>query len=113
MKAYLVRDEKSEFDYCTVVFAETSGKAKQAALSADACEYAEFTDISAQRISELDGFYHGSLEMNWNNDKDRIAMVRYAGMRCSDEFIPDISGCEKCSAKNYCEEYEHKKESEG
>lgn len=111
MKAYLVRDEKSEYDYCTVVFAETAGKARQTALGTDACEYAEFKDISARRAPELDEFYRGRAEMDWYNDKDRTAMVRYAGMRCSDEFMPNICECENCPAKDYCERYEY--ESEG
>lgn len=111
MKAYLVRDEQSDFDYCTVVFAETRGKAKQEALCADACMDAEFTNISARRIPQLDRFYRGRTEMDWYNDKDRLAMVRYAGMRCSDEVTTDEAECEECPAKDYCERYEY--ESEG
>ena len=38
MKAYLVEDAKLDEDYCTVVFAESTGKAKKKAISTNACE---------------------------------------------------------------------------
>ena len=111
MKAYLVEDTERDEDYCTVVFAESTGKARQKALMTSACEYAEFINIRALRTPELDKYYRGNDEMNWNDDGDRLAMVRYAGMRCSDEVMLNICECENCPAKDYCERYEY--ESEG
>lgn len=106
MKAYIVRDEKREEDYCTVVFGDTRGKAIQAALRTDACEDGKFTDIRAVRVPELDSYYRGVSEMDWYNEKDRFGMVRYAGMRCSDEVIISKCDCESCIAKVFCSRYE-------
>lgn len=110
MKAYLVEDTKRDEDYCTVVFAESTGNARQKALMTSACEDAEFINIRALRIPKLDKYYRGNNEMDWNDDKDRLAMVRYAGMRCSDEVSTDETGCEECPAKDYCERYEYESE---
>lgn len=106
MKAYIVRDEKCYEDYCTVVFAETRGKARQAALRTDACEDAEFTDIRAIRVPELDAYYRGEEEMDWEDKNDRIGMVRYADMRCSSEMNFNECGCEDCPAKEFCSRYD-------
>ena len=112
MKAYLVRDEKRDEDYCAVVFGETRGKAIQAALRTDACEDGEWTDIRAIRVPELDSYYRGREEMDWFDDNDRIGMVRYAGMRCSDEMSIGECGCEDCPAKEFCSRYEDEMEDE-
>lgn len=113
MKAYIVRDEKCYEDYCTVVFGETRGKAIQAALRTDACEDGEWTDIRAIRVPELDSYYRGFEEMDWHDDKDRIGMVRYAGMRCSDEMSIGECGCEDCPAKEFCSRYQDREDEEG
>ena len=55
MKAWLVR-EKDEFA-ATVVFAETRGKARALAMSTEACEDANFTDIEVHRKSQMDKYY--------------------------------------------------------
>lgn len=106
MKAWLVR-EKEQF-WSTVVFAETRGKAKSLALSTDCCEDAKFTDIEVHRQSQLDKYYKdGKKEMDWDNPQDRIALVRDCNFRC--EYMEN---CELCSAKEYCEDYQHYLESE-
>lgn len=103
MKAYSVRDKNS--DYSTVVFAETSGKAKAIAITTDAFNDYEFTEISARRIPELDKYYRGLDEMDWNNDEDRIAMVKDGNFSCSYEFFePD--DCETCPAKQWCQRWQ-------
>lgn len=71
-KAYMVHDEKSELDFSTVVFAETRGQAKSIARMTDACECADFIDIRAIRIPELDSYYRGLPEMDWYNEKIRL-----------------------------------------
>ena len=113
MKAYLVRDEKRDEDYCAVVFGETRGKAIQAALRTDACEDGEWTDIRATRVPELDSYYRGREEMDWLDDSDRVGMVRYAGMRCSDEMNISECGCEDCPAKDFCSRYQDREDEEG
>lgn len=106
MKAYIVSDERSYEDYATIVFAETCGKAKAAALSTDACEDAEFTDIRALRVKELDRFYRGASEMDWYDEQDRIGMVRFGGMHCSWEIDKTALQGEICSARKWCNRYE-------
>lgn len=108
MKAWLVR-EKDQF-CATVVFAETRGKARSMALATDCCEDAKFTDIEVHRQPQIDKYYKdGKYEMNWNNPNDRLVLVKECGFYCSDDYRDD---CENCSAKEYCEDYQHYLESE-
>lgn len=105
MKAYIVRDEASYLDFSTVVFAETAGKARAIAIHTDACEDAEFTDISARRIPALDKYYKdGKTEMDWYDPKDRVALVKEAGFSCSYEV--DFPPCYNCPAGKLCDRYE-------
>lgn len=101
MKAWRVR-EKNEF-CATVVFAETRGKAKSAALYTECCEGCDFCDIEVHREPELDKYYKdGKFEIDWMDDNDRIALVKEAGFYC--DYV-DIALCKNCSAKQYCDEY--------
>lgn len=104
MKAYRVEERHGVYDFATVVFAETRNKAKAIAVNTDCLEGVEYTDISATRIPALDRFYRGKKEMDWYDDEDKIAMVRYGNFTCSYEF--DTEDCETCSAKQWCERYE-------
>jgi hypothetical protein len=106
LKAYSVRDEQSDCDYSTVVFAQTRGKARALALSTDACEWAEFKDVRVLRVPELDECYRGRWEMDWNNPEDRIALVKH-GWHCSYEI--DDPECESCEAKEWCDRYDERK----
>ena len=108
MKAYIVNDEKSECDFSTVVFAETAGRARAIAIHTNACEDAEFTDISARRIPALDKYYRGQIEMDWCDAEDRIALVKEAGFHCSYEI--DSPQCDDCPARKWCDRYEEEKE---
>lgn len=109
MKAWLVR-EKDEW-CATVVFAETSGKAKVIAMQTEACEDADFCDIEVRRKPQMDKYYvEGKTEMNWLNSNDRIALVKECGFHC--EYI-EPEYCEKCSAKEYCGDYQDLVGSEG
>lgn len=102
MKAWLVR-EKDEWS-ATVVFAETRGKARALAMCTDACEDADFCDIEVRRKPQLDKYYsEGKLEMDWYDDKDRIALVKECYFSC--EYV-EIGQCEDCPAKEWCGEYE-------
>lgn len=102
MKAWLVRQKDSE--YATVVFAETRGKARSLAMTTDACEDADFCDIEVSRKPQLDKYYQkGKKEMDWDDDKDRLALVKECGFYC----VPlDLKECDRCPAKKYCSEYE-------
>ena len=108
MKAYVVTD-KNECVYSTIVFAETRGKAIVLAQSTDACEDVPFTEISAHRVPQMDKYYRGKSEMDWNNADDRIAMCKEAGFSCAAEVgEPE---CKDCPAKNYCDRYQDEQES--
>lgn len=108
MKAYEARNKWGYRDYATVVFAESAGKARAIALYTEACEDCDFTDIEVFRVPQLDKYYKpGKQEMDWSDEKDRIALVKDGGFTCSIEVInPD---CENCSAKKYCDRYKNKR----
>ena len=96
MKAYNVRDKNSF--YSTVVFAESSNKAKAIAMHTDACEAVPYTDIRTKRMPMLDKYYRGLDEMDWYDDADRIALVKDGKFHCF-----EVSECPSCPAKQYCE----------
>lgn len=105
MKAYKVTDVHGD-GYCTVVFAETRGKARSIAMGTDCCEDTEFINIRATRIPELDEEYRGYSEMSWYDTQDRIALVK-AGFYCSLEFLyeTNFKECDYCPARDYCDAY--------
>lgn len=109
MKAYHAR-QKDVF-CATVVFAETRGKAKSAAMLTDCCGDADFLDIEVYRLPHMDKYYKpGKIEMDWFDPQDRIALVKDAGFYC--EYI-ELPECKECPAQEYCEQYqEYKKEAE-
>ena len=104
MKAYTVEDRYNPL-FSTVVFAETRGKAKVIAQHTDTCEDLDFVDIRAVRRPTLDKFYKGKPEMDWCDEEDRMAMVKYAGYECSYEIDNDDLECDSCSAKEWCGRY--------
>lgn len=102
MKAWMVKEKDGE--YATVVFAETRGKARAFARYTDACEDADFCDIEVSRRPQLDKYYRdGKDEMDWYNDKDRLALVKECGFQCVDM---EIDQCEDCPAKEHCGLYQ-------
>ncbi len=105
MKAYIVKDIMDCEGLATVVFAENATQAKKVALTTDVCENAEWTDIRVKRAKALDASYDRfpRSEMYWYDMQDRADMVKYAGFHCLDT---DHSECEKCSAKDFCDEYQ-------
>ena len=106
MKAWIV-DDPIEAASAAVVFAETRGQAKVLAQSTDACEDMDFTDIRAVRAPELDLFYRGRKEMDWNDTDDRVAMVKYGGFHCDSETDVYKEKCEACPAHEWCEKFEN------
>ena len=99
LKAYQVRDKTENF-YASVVFAETAGKARAAAMHTDACEDVPLVDISVRRIPALDSEYRGHIEMDWYDDQDRRALVK-EGWHCEDTSWE----CDGCLCKDICGEY--------
>lgn len=98
MKAYVIHDLKGYADYSTVVFAETSGKAKAIAITTDAFNDYDYTEISARRVPKLDKYYRGLDEMDWYDDEDRIALVKDGHFHCF-----ETDECKNCPAKQYCD----------
>lgn len=107
-KAYSASDRNG--DNSIVVFAETAGQAKAYAAHSEMFDEYDFTEIRVNRCKALDRFYRGKPEMDWMNDNDRVAMVRYANYECSCEvWHPE---CERgeCPAQQWCGRYEMMKE---
>ena len=107
MKAWTVSDDASYERGCTVVFAETRGKAHELALHTDCCEDAEWNDIRVRRNPAMDKMYRGRTEMDWYEPEDRIALVKECGWYCIDV---DREYCEECPAAQWCEDYQDWKE---
>ena len=92
--------------YATTVFAETRGKAKSAMLNSPIFEGDwDYTEIRVYREPQLDDEYRGHVEMDWCDDKDRLALVKLTGIYCHDDCF-DLDECERCVAKAYCDRYE-------
>ena len=110
MKAYTASDRNGDSGYSIVVFAETAGKARAYAASSETFDEYDFTEIRVNRCPALDRFYRGEPEMNWLNDDDRVAMVRYANFECSSEvWYPECEEGE-CPAQEWCGRYERMNE---
>lgn len=110
MKAYTASDRNGDAGYSIVVFAETAGKARAYAAHSEMFEYYDFTEIRVNRCKALDKFYKGKPEMDWMNDSDRVAMVRYANYECSIEVWEPECEHGECPAQQWCGRYERMKE---
>ena len=109
MKAWIITT-KCEFNVL-VIFAETRGKARYIALHTDEFEDCEFCDIEVRREPSIDKYYkEGEVIMDWENPKDRIALVKECGFHC--EYV-ELCECEICPAKNYCDVYQDYLNEEG
>ena len=97
MKAWVCQDRTESF-YSTVVFAETRGKARAAAMRTDCCEDVPFTDIVVNRFREMDSHYRGHTEMDWDDEQDRRALVE-RGWHC---WEPSGWECESCWCRDIC-----------
>ena len=100
LKAYKAFEKDSEFS--TIVFAKNRTYAKLVALNCDCCEDAAYIDIRVQRLPEADNLFTGLAEIDWNNPKTRLALVRDLGWSC---FDPSWE-CDTCEAKPYCHWHE-------
>ena len=106
MKAWLAYSNTDDEGAMAIVFAETLGKAKALALHTAACEDSDFTDVLVNRLPRADKMYKpGKIEMDWNDPKDRLFMVKDCGFYCRDK---NEKLCRECNAKKYC--YWHESE---
>lgn len=92
-------------EFCsTIIFAETAGKARYKAMRSDSIgDSLEFSDIIVRREKVMDKYYRGLEEMDWFDDRDRVAMVREAGFYCGEYFDPE--DCRACPASEWCAQY--------
>lgn len=103
MKAWLIRENGIES--CEVVFAETRGKAKSIALQTDTFCDGDFCDLKVYRNPVIDKYYKdGKPRMDWDNQKDRLALVKECGFSCIDDCFGEF--CEDCLSKEYCDRYD-------
>ena len=86
-----------------VVFADTKGKAKSYLIHTETFDDYGFMDIDVYRAKSLDYLDRpDGYIMDWNNDEDRIAMVKHIYSGC----LPPIEeDCESCCAKECCSKY--------
>ena len=108
LKAYIVRDRECYSPYITVMFAESSNKAKALALHTDCFQDFEYIELRASRKPELDKYYRGVSEMDWNHSEDRIALVKECGFVCSEDGM-EWEDCNGCPAKEWCDAYQERK----
>lgn len=106
MKAWTASDRNGDSGFSIVVFAETAGKARAYTANSDYFDSYEFTEIRVNRCKALDQFYNGRKEMDWLDDNDRVAMVRYANFECSCEVWHPECEYGECPAKEWCARYE-------
>lgn len=104
MKAFKIYSRTENY-YSEIVFANTPGQARALGLTSDATEGCEFTDIGVRRVPALDKFYKGRSRMEWYDDDDRIALVRFGGFHCE-----DCDELERCPAHEWCDTFSEVKD---
>lgn len=108
MKAYTVSDANGDTGFDYIIFAETRAKAIKYAL--DHCDGAfdsyTWTEMRALRKPKLDKYYRGRPMMDWCDMNDRIAMVKEADFRCSDDVSTTLAECKECPAHEWCGKFE-------
>lgn len=99
MKAWTCHNEMS--GYSTVVFAETRGKAKSAALNTYLMgdDYS-FTEIRVFRCPQMDAMYKGESEVDWYDPDTKMALVKELGWYCEEPLDEE---CESCPALEWCD----------
>lgn len=100
MKAYKVWDSKAEEFYCDVVFAESAKIARFLASGSGCCECADYIDVRAKRLPEVDKLYKGKIHGYWYDMELRKVLVEQYGWTCIE---PDYSECKQC---RLCEGWE-------
>lgn len=111
MKAWCVCDKHESYG-AEIVFAETRGKARSLALATDCCSDTHFLDIEVRREPKADKYYKkGKWHLDWDNPKDRIALVKDCGFICDRDYW-EREDCDTCPAKEYCDKYQDIKKSE-
>lgn len=108
MKAWRVEDKMSYEGGCTVVFAETRGKAHVLAMNTDLCEGADWNDVRVTRLPKMDDHDRGRKEINWYDEDDRITLVKECGWYCDE--TNEREDCETCPAAEWCNDYQDWKE---
>lgn len=105
MKAWIVFAD--DVSISEVVFAETAGTAKTYALVwCDEFEWSAYTELHARRLKKADHLWNGRDKMEWENEEDRIFLVKECGWSCdTDYWMPDTV-CKDCPAAQWCAQYQ-------
>lgn len=101
MKAWLIRGDDDDYG-AEVVFAESRNKAKMIALYDDVCSDTPYIRIKCSRLKSADKYYRGNSRMDWNDDDDRVALVKDFNFSCVDYDNRKYCNPEHCSAYQYC-----------
>lgn len=96
--AYAVSDLTG---YTQVVFTTTRGKAKSFAWSAFDFD-CPYTELRVRRMPHLDKFKNTKGFLDWQDNADRLILVKEASFSCLD----DDCDCTSCCAKDFCGVYE-------
>ncbi len=98
--AYLIESDYDEGGL--IVFAKSREQARNIALLLSGqFDHSRYIDLRAYRKPQMDKYYKRGKEiMDFNDPKDRLALVKDAGFYCS-EYNRE-SDCAKCNAKKYC-----------
>lgn len=101
MKAYQLN---TKYDFCSVVvFAETRNKAKTMGVGLDLLDYPAYIEIEARRLPQADKMYKNRSYMEWDDEQDRLFLVKECGWHCDPEYRYYANPCEECIAKKYCD----------
>jgi hypothetical protein len=106
MKAWRGEDTTSYEGGCTIVFAETRGKAHALALDTECCDCAEWNDVRVTREPAADKLWKpGKKAIDWRDKTDRVTLVKECDWTCLPDYL-DRNDCVTCPAKEWCGEYE-------
>lgn len=102
LKAYIITLKSYGYDH--VVFAENRAKAKAKAVGTfdDVCYEGFFDvikDMKVERCKEADKEYRGHAIMDWDDQEDRLFLVKEFSFACLSE---DDLECDRCIALEYC-----------
>lgn len=62
----------------------------------------KYTDLRVKRKKKLDKYYRGVSMMEWENQEDRLAMVKELNYCCTYSIPIEKLDCANCSAKSCC-----------
>ena len=100
MKAYRAYWAGDDDHISTVLFANSAIGAKNAVRNTEFWDDSDqiYTNLRVNRIKALDSEYRGHTEMDWDDEQDKLALVKN-GWHCFER----TDECDTCGAKEYCD----------